>query len=134
MICSSCSSTYSPRSDQLGQVESLSGLCEYCGTEPGRVRFARSFAAGAFSGVLIIEILLLLLLLGGMYTALVPILVVAVISLAVYAFALRSDPVRYDDEQQRKEQSQSQRIAGGVLGFAVGIGVVFSYFYWMLQD
>jgi Na+/H+ antiporter NhaD/arsenite permease-like protein len=83
---------------------------------------------------LIIELLLLLFLLGGAYSALVPLLIVAAICIVVYAFAMRSEPVRYDDEKQRKERTQSQRISGGVIGFAVGIAVILGYFYWMISD
>ena len=123
MICSSCNKTYPASGAELGQVKSLSGLCEDCGNEPEFKPFARSFIGGAISGALSMEIFVLLLFLDDWrYSVLLP-LVVAAICAAVYLFSIRSPTVRYLNEEQRKSETLGQRVFGSVVGFVVGFGI-----------
>jgi len=127
LICSSCNTVYSPAPDQLGQVESLAGFCEKCGTEPRLKRFAVAFTEGAIAGVLSVEILLFFLILGGAYLFLIPPVVVAVICLVVYTFASRSEPVRYHDKKHRQKQTLGHRVAGWATGFVVGLTTLLGF-------
>ena len=124
MICSSCNAVYRPATEELGRVESISGFCNTCGTEPRLKRFAVAFTGGAVAGVLTLEFLLLLFLIGGATAILIPPLVVAVICLLVYGFASRSEPVRYRDVEHRRKETVGHRVGGWWLGYAVGVGTM----------
>ena len=127
MICTSCSTTYSPSPEELGQVETLEGLCDRCGTEPRLKRFAISFIEGAIAGVVAIEFLLLLALLDGWRGALIPPIVVAIVCIAVYFFANRTEPVRYRTKKERKQQTKGQRLAGWLIGAALGFSTLIGF-------
>lgn len=124
MICSSCRSVFAAPADQLGTLETISGLCETCGTEPRLKRLARSFIEGAIAGVVSIEIFLLLLFLEDWRRALFLPLIVAIICAAIYGLAHKSKPIRYESEEHRKTTTKWQRIFGWAAGFSFGIGAL----------
>lgn len=127
MICTSCETIYSPTEDELGKVDTLAGFCDKCGTEPRLKRFAVAFNEGAIAGVLAIEFLFLLVIISSWLKGLVPPLVVALICFAVYKFASRSEPIRYENKKHRLKATLIHRIVGGVLGFAVGLGTILAF-------
>jgi len=124
VICSSCNSIFAASSDQLGVTETLAGLCETCGTEPRLARLARSFNEGAIAGAISIELFLLLLFLDDWRRALLLPLIVAIICVAIYVFAQKSEPIRYDSEEHRKTTTKWHRIFGWAAGFAFGIAAL----------
>jgi len=127
MICSSCNTVYSPTPEQLGKVETLAGYCDKCGTEPRLKRFAVAFNEGAIAGVLAIELILILVILGRWYAGVIPPVAVAVVCFSVYSFSNRSEPVRYEDKEHRNSETRGQRVMGWILGFTVGLGAMLGF-------
>ena len=124
MICSACQTTYRPGSDQLGRVDSLLGLCDSCGTEPRAKAFGAAFLVGVVSGALAIEFLLLILLAKGIYAAVLPLVLAALLGLVVYVATLRSKPVYDETEEERKKRTRSEEFAGHMTGALAGMMIV----------
>ncbi len=127
MICNSCKSVYSPSTEELAKVETLAGFCDKCGTEPRLKRFAIALIEGAVAGVLIIELLLLLALVGGWRKALIPPLAVVIVCVLVYVIASRTEVVRYRSKEQRDEQTRGHRVAGWAIGLIIGMSALVGF-------
>ncbi len=130
MICADCKTVYRPTADQLGTVESLAGLCDDCGTEPRFKPFGIAFQYAALSGILAPGLAMLAMLVVDWQRALIPVLLVGVVVFAVRVACGYTRPVRYESSAQRSDRTFEMRVAGGVLGFVVGIGTSIGMMNW----
>ena len=118
MICSACQTVYAPSERELGNVDSLAGLCERCGSKPHFMPFAIAYVEGAFAALVTIEFIMLLFMSVTPRAALVLAGTVVFAAAAMYIFARQSLIVRYANDRERRAATWPHRLLGMAFGIA----------------
>lgn len=118
MICSACHTVYAPSERELGNVDSLAGLCERCGSKPHFMPFAIAYVEGAFAALVTIEFIMLVFMSVTPRAALVLAGTITFAAAAMYIFARQSLVVRYATDRERRAATWLHRLLGMAFGIA----------------
>ena len=129
MICSECRRSYQGAPGEVAARGTLAGLCAACGTQPRYASFAAGFGEGLVGIVVSLEVVLIAFLSGGWETIVVFIVSALVVFLLVRATALRSEPVTFRSDEEKKSGTRVQKFVGWISGIAVG-----ALMFWALLE